>query len=161
MSKNIEEYVVCEVIKHLESSNNECAMLKYMFKHQYLNCVLCNKILVPVDHKDKKYENAWICPCDFCFIEDSYPAYDYAYHHTFRSRGLGEPICGFVYCKECVTKEGYNNLFCRYDLEKKEYDFEFTANNFHRPDIDRKLNTWKNEPSKYINMCKKCYKEDN
>ena len=159
MSKNLSEFVVEKVIHHLEASDNEFTILKHIFEDQYLRCKLCNVILVPVPiNKDKKYQNNWICPCDFCFIGDSYSTYD-NYHHNYRSRGLGEPICDEIYCRGCVEKHGYKTFFSRYNIKKRE--LENYNGDFHEPqEFDRKNIIWKREMSDFINMCKKCNDEN-
>jgi hypothetical protein len=157
--KNIQEFVANRVIDYLEKSENEHSILRHILKDELLRCVLCKTLVVPVDKRDEQYKDIWICPCDFCFIDENYPTYSSIYLTDFRSRGLSEPICDTIYCKRCVKINGYNNLFCRYDMKERKY-IDFNGNDFHDITLDRRRLVFSRGESRYINMCKKCVKEN-
>ena len=124
---NIQEYVVKKVIEYIEKSETECSLLKHIFHDQYLKCVLCDKLVVPFDEKDIEHQDLWICPCEFCFIDEFYPTYLNTKHTNFRRRGCGEPACNSIYCYECVKQKGYNNLFYRCTKNGNQYIFDVNA----------------------------------
>jgi hypothetical protein len=72
-----------------------------------MKCKLCDSFVVPVDRDRKEFEELWISPCEFSYIDDLSDIY--AYGSPFK-RGLGAPYCESIYCKGCVEKHGYVKL---------------------------------------------------
>lgn len=149
MAKNIQEFVAEKVIEHLEKTNVELNIYRHVFDDKLLNCKMCNSFVVPVDEDKKEYKNLWICPCEFCYIDDISDVYGYGSPFT---RGLGAPYCDSIYCKSCVEKQGYNNLFVRFEIQDRRRFFRIANFNgqFH-DNFGKKT---------HYNMCIRCYKED-